>query len=223
MDSELYDNLDTFFEEVFSTAPPALSPEYPFAEVKVWQQLDQEYPGAVDLQNREFDERGAVGYTWWHSDPDAKSYYEWLDDAREGKVMDPRQREKEIREELYSIPDYWKVIDVNWNVSVLNPAINYRIESASNEKSLSPDDWFDYIRGKATLSLSMSAKSNRPSFIFTNGDVFLLIQNQDVYVLDKPQIQESLKYFVKDRLLVTTFAVPVLNWTFNFPSKLLRR
>jgi hypothetical protein len=44
-----------------------------------------------------------------------------------------------------------------------------------------------------------------------------------VYVLDKPQIQESLKYFVKDRLLVTTFAVPVLNWTFNFPSKLLRR
>ena len=208
---------------IFSTAPPALSPEYPFAEMKVWTQLDKEYPGAVDLQNREFDERGAVGYTWWHSDPDAKGYYEWLDDAREGKVMDPRQREKEIREELYSIPDYWKVIDVNWNVSVLNPAINYRIESASNEKSLSPDDWFDYIRGKATLSLSMSAKSNRPSFIFTNGDVFLLIQNQDVYVLDKPQIQESLKYFVKDRLLVTTFAVPVLNWTFNFPSKLLRR
>jgi len=101
--------------------------------------------------------------------------------------------------------------------------MTYRIETSSNEKILSPEDWFDYIRGKATLSLSMSAKSNQPSFIYTNGNVFLLIQNQDVYVLGKPQIQESLKYFVKDSLLVTTFAVPVLNWTFNFPSKLLRR
>mgnify|MGYP003964550479 CR=1 FL=1 len=223
MRDEFYEDLDIFFQEVFSTDPPALSPEYPFAEVKVWQQLDQEYPGAVDLQNRVFDYMDNEGVTFWHSNPDAKNYYEWLDDAREGKVIDPRQREKEIREELYYTPDYLTVADVNWKVSVLNPAMTYRIETSSNEKILSPEDWFDYIRGKATLSLSMSAKSNQPSFIYTNGNVFLLIQNQDVYVLGKPQIQESLKYFVKDSLLVTTFAVPVLNWTFNFPSKLLRR
>jgi len=221
VDTDFYDNLDTFFEVVFQTAPPALSPEYPFAKVKVWKQLDQEYPGAVDIQNRQFDYMENIGYTFWHSNPDAKNYYEWLDDARDGKVMDPRQREKELFSQM--TPDFLKVVDVNWKVSVLNPTMNYRIESSSNEKILSPDDWFDYIRGKATLSVSMSTKSNRPSFIYTNGNVFLLIQNQDVYVLGKSEMQESLKYFVKDSLLVCTFAVPVLNWTFNFPSKLLRR
>ena len=40
MDTDFYDNLDTFFEVVFQTAPPALSPEYPFAKVKVWKQLE---------------------------------------------------------------------------------------------------------------------------------------------------------------------------------------
>jgi hypothetical protein len=218
MDDDFYNNLEIFFHEVFSTAPPPLTPEYMFAEVKVWQQLDREYPGAVDLQNRTFDMS-----EWEHSDPDAKSYYEWIDDANDGKIMDPRDRAKEIREELYYTPDYWKVVDVNWKVSVLNPAMAYRVESSTNEKILSPDDWLDYIRGKATLSVGLSTKSNQPSFIFTNGDVFLLIQNQEVYVLGTPQIQESLKYFVKNSILVSTFALPVLNWTFNFPAKLLRR
>ncbi len=223
MDDEFYQNLNTFFQEVFQTEPPALSPNYPFAEVKVWQQLDREYPGAVNIQKREFDFADDYGITFWHSDPDAKPYYEWIDDAVAGKITDPRRREIEIREQLYNTPDFWKVADVNWNVTVLNPTINYRVESSSNEKILSPEDWFDYIRGKATLSVGMSAKSNQPSFIYTNGEVFLLIQNQDVYVLGKTEIQESMKYFVKDNLLVSTFAAPVLNWTFNFPAKLLRR
>jgi hypothetical protein len=222
MDDDFYKNLEGFFQEVFSTAPPALSPQYPFSRVKVWQQLDREYPGAVDLQRRDFDYYDRFDNSFWHSDPAAKSYHEWMDDAYDGKVTDPRQRLKEIEDEMYYTPDYWKVADVNWKVSVLNPAMTYRIESSSNEKIISPDDWFDYIRGKATLSVGLSAKSNQPSFIYTNGDVFLLIQNQDVYVLGKSEMEESFKYFIKDTLLVTTFAMPVLNWSSNFPSKLFR-
>jgi len=221
MDDEFYENLESFFHEVFRTAPPGLTPQYQLAEVKVWQQLDREYPGGVDIQYQQFVEDGSFGNTFWHLDPAAKSYYKWLEDARDGKIMDPRKR----RNELYSqmTPDCWRVADTNWKVSVLNSAISYGIESASDEQVLLPEDWFDYIRGKATLSASVSAKSNRPSYIYTNGDFFLLIQNQDVYVLTRPQIQESLKYFVKDSLLVATFAMPLLNWTINFPAKLFRR
>jgi len=51
-----------------------------------------------------------------------------------------------------------------------------------------------------------------------------LILNQDVFVFDSDSnFKNSMKYFIKDELLVATFAQPLLNWTHNFPTKLLRR
>lgn len=222
MSDDLYEKLERFFHSVFQTAPPALTPQYLFAEVKVWQQLDREYPGAVDLQKRDFDWGDNFNYSFWHSDPDAKSLYEWFDDARAGLIKDPRKRRDELYEQM--AVDFWSVADINWKVSVLNHAMSYRFDTLANEKIMDIEDWIEYIRGKVTLSVGVSAKSKRSSFIYTDGEVFLLILNQDVFVFDSDSnFKNSMKYFIKDELLVATFAQPLLNWTHNFPTKLLRR
>ena len=215
-----WDRFEDFIRRVFYTETPGLIPQYPFSRVRVWQQLDREYPGAVALHKRNFDWDGDYGYAFWHSDPAAKNLYEWFDDAREGKVMDPRTREKELAEQM--IPDYWKVSDINWLVSILNPAFQTRMaELRINSEIVSADDWLDYIRGKGTLSLTLDAKSNSPTYIFSNGEFFLMVQGQEAYVLSESQIAESLPYFTRGDFAVSVFVPPILNWLLNSPSQLL--
>lgn len=215
-----WDNFSDFVAKVFNTDTPALAPQYPFSEVKMWEQLDREYPGAVALHQRSFDWEDNYGYTFWHSDPTAKSVYEWFDDVREGKVVDPRDRKRELLEQM--TPDYWKVSDINWLVSVLNPTFQVRIaELRTNPEIVSADDWLEYIRGKGTLSLTLDAKRNAPTYIFSNGEFFLMVQSKEVYILNKSQITEALPYFTRGDFAVSVFVPLILNWPLNSPNELL--
>ena len=45
--------------------------------------------------------------------------------------MDPRTREKELAEQM--TPDYWKVSDINWLVSILNPTFQTRMAELKNQ------------------------------------------------------------------------------------------
>jgi len=215
MEEDDYEAINLFFLSVTKRSAPALSGYYDFALGDMWQQLSDEFPGAVDLGGRSWDFRNNHGYDFWIDG--GKTYYEWCEELG-WKTLG--RREQELRESL--IPDFWSVADLGWSVGVLNDYFQNKMSRIQDEKIVSKKDWLSVIRGQETISVTQGANSRSPIYIISNGDIFLVVRHREVLVFTLEQMLKRMDFFMKsDRLAFATFTNVILNWPSVSPLNLL--
>ena len=215
MDDDDYEAINRFFLTVTKRSAPALSAQYGFADAAMWQQLSDEFPGAVNLGGRSWDWENTHGYDFWLDG--GKTYYEWAEELG-WKTL--RQREKELRE-LFT-PDYWTVADLGWTVGVLNDYFQNKMSRIKDEEVVSKKDWLSSIRGQETISVTAGANARSPIYILSDGEGFLVIRSNEVFVLTLNQMLEHMDLLMKsDKVAFATFTNVILNWTSVSPITLL--
>jgi len=215
MSGDDYEAINRFFLTVTKQSAPALSAQYGFAEAVMWQQLSDEFPGAVNVGSRSWDWDNSHGYDFWLEG--GKTYYEWSEELG-WKTLS--RREKELRELL--TPDFWMVADLGWSVGVLNDYFQNKMSRVKDEKVVSKKDWLSAIRGQETISVTAGANYQSPIYILSDGEVFLVIRSNEVFVLTLNQMLEQMDLLMKsDTVALATFTQVIINWPSSTPITLL--
>ena len=91
-----------------------------------------------------------------------------------------------------------------------------------DEEVVSKKDWLSSIRGQETISVTAGANARSPIYILSDGEVFLVIRSNEVFVLTLNQMIEHMDLLMKsDTVAFATFTNVILNWTSVSPITLL--
>jgi hypothetical protein len=165
--------------------------------------------------SRSWDWDNSHGYDFWLEG--GKTYDEWSEELG-WKTLG--RREKELRDLL--TPDFWMVADLGWSVGVLNDYFQNKMSRVKDEKVVSKKDWLSAIRGQETISVTAGANSQSPIYILSDGEVFLVIRSNEVFVLTLNQMLEQMDLLMKsDTVAFATFTQVIINWPSSTPITLL--
>jgi len=201
MPADLTQQLSTFFDNLFHTLVPAYQPDYTGAEQAIDKQLETEFPDILP-------------------DYDTPEWQLWNLDEQQLAAF--RVRQAQLVAEMR--PYYYRIVDAVWlaqNANLLRtgvPQLSPRI-FRYGETEL----WLASTIGRNSLSIASQAASKR--WIFSDGNIFLVLASGEALILTRDQMQFQVELgMIGGDIQVYYYGSPLLNSiAFPFRQSLITR